>query len=499
MKAMRTLFIFLTGCLCGLAARANTLDNIRKKYDLPAVGYIEIIDGKIGEPHVSGVRKYGTPETITKESKFHLGSCGKSMTAMLVHTFIAEEKLSLHTKLKDLDRMFGGKIFGYPLHKRFQNVTIGDLLTHRSGLPDGQPWSDIIAVTKKYPDVKKQREELTKTTLTTAPKGKRGTFAYSNVAFVILASILEKISEKSWEDLMRERVFGPLEMKDAQFGAPKGPNQPWPHLMMTQHRTPVSPEATPEKNTDLLEIVFSPKFYVSKNISKDKIPFENGFILTNDNRLYPIHHGKPIDFDVSMKITDENVQGVKINDRFGVPKAKKTGFHPVKDTKKWKKIVRSIADTGKWFYSDLPPVYGPAGLISCSLEDWAKFALEHINGLAGKSKVFGRYPEPVIKKLFKTLHTPSTGTIPRKALPRKVLNGCGGYSFGGFFVCKDRKGRFPGKILIHPGSNTLNYSNIHIIPEKKSSSLFVMNACGASDEEEKVGEEVLNKIFVKNN
>ena len=490
---MRKENIFLLFWVSSFTARANTLDNIRKKYDLPAVGYIEIIDGKIGEPHVSGVRKYGTPETITKESKFHLGSCGKSMTAMLVHTFIAEEKLSLHTKLKDLDRMFGGKIFGYPLHKGFQNITIGDLLTHRSGIPNQDVWEDIIAATKESPDVTKQRASIAKRTLMKKPGGAKGRFAYSNVGYMILASILENMTGKPWEILIQERIFDPLGMKSASISGQKEPHQPWPHIESAMHPVPIDPQYTPEEHLDALYLGVSSQIYMCKERPKEKLPPGSGLILTNENELFLFQNGTLVTIDNAMNVGHENVHGIKVNNRFGIPKAKGNTLIRVQNVKQGKKIAQSVADVGKWLYSEFPPVYRAGSLITCSLEDWAKFVKEHIDGPTGKSKVFARYSAPAIKRIFKSLQTPYPGALPKRDLPRKELYGCHGYSFGGFYLC--HKKDLPGEVFIHHGTNTINYANFHIIPQKRSALLFATNVNGFSDKEEKAGEDVMKKIF----
>src|SRR6266536_3313641 len=50
----------------------------------------------------AGVRKRGTAERITLDDRFHLGSCGKAMTATLVAMFVEEGKLNWTTTLGEL-------------------------------------------------------------------------------------------------------------------------------------------------------------------------------------------------------------------------------------------------------------------------------------------------------------------------------------------------------------------------------------------------------------
>ncbi len=60
----------------------------------------------------------------------------------------------------------------------------------------------------------------------------RNEFNYSNFGYMIAACMAEKVTGLSWETLMRERLFNPLEMTTAGFGSPgskKLIDQPWGH------------------------------------------------------------------------------------------------------------------------------------------------------------------------------------------------------------------------------------------------------------------------------
>ena len=77
----------------------------------------------------AGVRKRGTAERITLDDRFHLGSCGKAMTATLVAMLVEEGKLNWTTTL--------GEIFAdtvKPMHPAWEKVTLRQVLAHRSGL-----------------------------------------------------------------------------------------------------------------------------------------------------------------------------------------------------------------------------------------------------------------------------------------------------------------------------------------------------------------------------
>ena len=79
---------------------------------------------------VAGVRKRGTAERITLDDRFHLGSCGKAMTATLVAMLVEEGKLNWTTTLGEL---FADTV--KPMHPAWEKVTMRQVLAHRSGLP----------------------------------------------------------------------------------------------------------------------------------------------------------------------------------------------------------------------------------------------------------------------------------------------------------------------------------------------------------------------------
>src|SRR5438552_2126923 len=59
------------------------LEEIRKDHGLPAIAVAAIRHGKLVINAASGVRKLGSDEAVTIDDQWHLGSCTKSMTAML--------------------------------------------------------------------------------------------------------------------------------------------------------------------------------------------------------------------------------------------------------------------------------------------------------------------------------------------------------------------------------------------------------------------------------
>ena len=205
---------------------------------LPAIGGIVIIDGKMTRPSVHGLRKFGGTEPVRAEDRWHVGSCTKAMTATLVASFVEEGEVSWDTTI--------GEVFGEDaaIGEAYRPVTLRMLVTNRSGIPGrapGEIWSNAWKA-NDAPDLVAARRQFVEAMLNVEPSFEPGTsYEYSNNGYVTAGAMLEQISGQSWEDLMRERIFEPLQMKSAGFGAPGTPgteDQPWGHRDL---QSPVEP------------------------------------------------------------------------------------------------------------------------------------------------------------------------------------------------------------------------------------------------------------------
>ena len=196
---------------------------------------------------VAGVRKRGTAERITLDDRFHLGSCGKAMTATLVAMLVEEGKLNWTTTLGEL---FADTV--KPMHPAWEKVTLRQVLAHRSGLPfdpDGlvralnlylAPYASLRSLPEsmrtpraRLGTVPQQRLEIARQALSRPPKIPPGTkYWYSNLGYILAGAVLEHLTGRAWEDLMRERLFQPLGISTGGFGPPGAAgktDQPWGH------------------------------------------------------------------------------------------------------------------------------------------------------------------------------------------------------------------------------------------------------------------------------
>jgi len=177
----------------------------------------------------AGVRKVGSDIAFSTEDIVHLGSCTKAMTCTMIATLVAEGKIKWDSKLLEIIPELKGII-----HPDYYSITLWQLLTHQAGVPD--LW------THNQGETKERRLAILKEKLKTNAANKIGEFNYSNLGYIAAASMAEGITGLDWETLMRKRLFEPLGMSSAGFGAPGTPNQidqPWGHQKFGNGWNPV--------------------------------------------------------------------------------------------------------------------------------------------------------------------------------------------------------------------------------------------------------------------
>jgi CubicO group peptidase (beta-lactamase class C family) len=200
------------------------LASVRAKHKLPGLVGAILRGDRLVAIGVDGVRKAGSSEALRVDDKMHLGSCTKTLTATLIALLVEEKKLSWDTTILQVFPRLKDEI-----HPNFRGVTLAQLLTHRAGLPADGPWRDL-----GNQSTTAQRLTLLKKMLKKAPDSKPGTkYVYSNVGYALAGLVAETVTGKSWEELMRRRLFKPLGMTSAGLGVPgtrDRVDQPWGHL-----------------------------------------------------------------------------------------------------------------------------------------------------------------------------------------------------------------------------------------------------------------------------
>lgn len=196
---------------------SELLAPVIQKHKVPGMVAAVVHLGETVALGAAGVRTRGKPDKIAVGDLVHIGSDTKAMTAMLCGILVDEGKLKWDQTL--------GETFPElkkSMHPKYQAVTLEQLLTHRGGAPgaiEKDPLWVKLFLYKGTP--RSARKMLLEGVTSKPPESSPGEkFVYSNAGYSIAGHMAEKVTDKAWEDLMRQKIFGPLEMSTAGFGAP---------------------------------------------------------------------------------------------------------------------------------------------------------------------------------------------------------------------------------------------------------------------------------------
>lgn len=157
-----------------------------------------------------GVKNVDTKEPIDENSIFHMASVSKTFVATGIMQLVQQGKIHLDEYVIEYLPYFKLK------DDRYKKITIRQLLTHISGMPDeddyewDKPQYDEEAL-ERYVRSISGRE------LMWEPGEK---FAYSNIAYEILGNVIEKASGMSFEKYMKENILNVVQMKESNFLKP---------------------------------------------------------------------------------------------------------------------------------------------------------------------------------------------------------------------------------------------------------------------------------------
>ncbi|MBD2681936.1 MULTISPECIES: serine hydrolase [Nostoc] len=165
-----------------------------------------------GEPVL--VKGYGLANiehsvAATEHTVYEIASVGKTFTAAIAMMLVEEGVISLDEPITNyLDRP--------PL--AWQSVTIKHILAHQSGIPSYTDAPNYWELTR----LDLSKSEILALVADLPLKFQPGEFsAYDNTGYYLLGLMLEKVTGKSYGDLLRDRIFAPLGMNASLMNDPK--------------------------------------------------------------------------------------------------------------------------------------------------------------------------------------------------------------------------------------------------------------------------------------
>jgi CubicO group peptidase (beta-lactamase class C family) len=174
------------------------VQQVMHDWHVPGLSIAIVQDGKVVLARGYGVRQLGKPGKVDADTLFDIGSNTKAFTVAALGMLVSDGKFAWDSpvidELKDF-RLQGPYVT--------QNVTLLDLLMHRTGYCDpGAVWytSDASDILER---VRYQKPE----------HGFRTTFCYDNVQYLAASRFIPAVTGDSWNDYVAARLLRPLDME----------------------------------------------------------------------------------------------------------------------------------------------------------------------------------------------------------------------------------------------------------------------------------------------
>lgn len=194
--------------------------------------------GKIIFKKSYGLANEETKQALNENSIFELASVSKQFTAMGIVILKERGKLSYDDKITKF----------IPELEEFKNISIRNLLNHTSGIPNYSGRLFFTLIDKSKTNTNQDIIEiLAKNKIKPAfePNTK---YEYSNTNYVLLATIIEKVSGQKFADFLNKSIFKPLKMNNTfvytrRLAPRKLPNYAFGYLYSDEQKKRVLPDS----------------------------------------------------------------------------------------------------------------------------------------------------------------------------------------------------------------------------------------------------------------
>jgi len=197
----------------GLEGLDEFITQAMKDWKVPGLALAVVQGDKVVVLKGYGYRDVEKQVPATPKTLFAIGSITKSFTVTMLGMEMNEGKVDWDKPVREFLPAFKLNDPGVT-----EQITMRDLVTHRSGLPR----HDLVWYTSDF-----SREDLVRRLqYLEASKPLRSTFQYNNLMFMAAGYIAGLLDGMSWEDAVSQRVFKPLGMTGTNFSILDTQNSP---------------------------------------------------------------------------------------------------------------------------------------------------------------------------------------------------------------------------------------------------------------------------------
>lgn len=217
------------------------VERARQVFEVPGIALAIVKDGQVVLARGYGVRRIGTDIPVDARTRFGIASNTKAFTATALGLLVEDGALEWDGRVIDVLPWFQ---MWDPWVTR--EITVRDLLVHRSGLGLGQ--GDLLY----WPESDVTREEIVRAVRHLRPATSfRSAYAYDNILYHVAALVIEEASGLTWEEFVESRIIGPLGMSDTRVtraSTLEAGNVATPHASVEGVVRPVRPLAATATN-----------------------------------------------------------------------------------------------------------------------------------------------------------------------------------------------------------------------------------------------------------
>lgn len=201
-----------------------------KLWDVPGLSLAIVRNDSVIYAKGYGRLDVRKPDLVNANTIFAVGSTSKAFTTGALSMLVDAKKLSW-------DDPVTRSLPWFQMHDPYvtSQLTVRDLITHRSGLARG----DALWSVFDY-----GRDEIARRVRFLAPTWSfRSTFGYQNLMYVTAGQVVEHLSGKTWDDFLRERILAPLGMSSTSTSIESFQGQSdvaSPHMRVSDTLLPVA-------------------------------------------------------------------------------------------------------------------------------------------------------------------------------------------------------------------------------------------------------------------